>query len=184
MLLGELTLLAPAGIAVLGSGFARSARFPVLSLVRRVRGGRTVRILRILPESGFQFFHPFGQLGNELMLLQDQRPYSGRRLFPVLFADWKTVGKILHRHPGTLQFRLLFALYTIFQSPLHENPGVVPLIMPCLTKKNPTPPEGLRFFPGSDRNCRTRVIDVKCKHVSPSPTRRMPCAYMNSFRRT
>ena len=48
-------------------------------------------------------------------------PYSGGRLFPVLFADGKTRGKILERHPGTPQFQLFFALCSFFQSPSHEN---------------------------------------------------------------
>jgi hypothetical protein len=39
------------------------------------------------------------------------------------------IGKILHRHPGPLQFQLLFALCSIFQSPIHKNLGNVPLIM-------------------------------------------------------
>lgn len=103
---------------------ARSTFFPVdLGAIRR---GRPIGVLRILPQPRFEFFNALGQLPNELMLLQDQRPYSGGRLFPVLFADGETLGKILHRHPDTLQSRLLFASCSIFQSPLHENLGIVP----------------------------------------------------------
>ena len=102
---------------------ARSTFFPVdLGAIRR---GRPIGVLRILPQLRFQLFNTLGQFPNELMLLQEKRPYCGRRLFPVLFVDGKTLGKILHRHPDTLQSRLLFASCSIFQSPLHENSRIV-----------------------------------------------------------
>lgn len=105
-------------VTPLGSGFARPLRFSLVYLMRGVRGGAVGRVLRILAKPCFELFHALAQLCKELMVLQDQRSYIGRSLLPVLFADGKTVGKILHPHPGTLQFQLFFALCSILRSPL------------------------------------------------------------------
>jgi hypothetical protein len=130
-------------VAFLGSGFARSLRFSLVSLVWRVRGGWATRILRILTKPGFKLFYALDQLSNGFTLLQDQCPYRWRRLLPVLFADGQFLQKILQRHPGTLQFQSLFALSSTLQFPLHEKPEKVPLIMRAW-QKNYVPPEQLR----------------------------------------
>lgn len=96
-------------VAFPGSRFARSLRFPFRSLIWGVRGWRPVGVLGILTKPRFELFYALGQFLDQLVLLQDQSPDSGRRLFPVLFADGQSLGKILQRYPGTLRLVSLLA---------------------------------------------------------------------------
>lgn len=105
---GQKGLLMPL-VAFPGSRFARSLRFPFRSLIWGVRGWRPVGVLGILTKPRFELFHALGQFLDQLVLLQDQSPDSGRRLFPVLIADGQSLGKILQRHPGTLRLVSLLA---------------------------------------------------------------------------
>jgi hypothetical protein len=123
----ELTVLSL--VANLSTGFA-SARTRLVSVnFRAIRGGRAIGILRILPKLRFKFFYALGQLCDEFLLPQYECPDGEGRLFPVRFADRKTVGNILGRHPKALRLGLSLVSCPIFQSSIHEKVSPVPLKM-------------------------------------------------------
>lgn len=121
-------------VASLGTWLASSLRFSLFSLVRRTAG-----VLRILSKLHLELFQTLAQLYYELMLPQYECAHTGGGLFPVRFADWKTVGNTLRRHLSMLRFRLSLISSLIFQYCIHEKGGHIPSKMRAWPKKIATP---------------------------------------------